>query len=374
MKYCFNCLQPDTRPGEKFDSNGMCVGCRNYYSSSEVNFYNRYEILNQIIKKYKKKEGRFFDCIIGVSGGKDSTRQAMFIKDKLGLKPLLVCMTYPPQQINELGASNISNLIELGFDVLVSGPAPETFRELVKLSFLKFSNWCKSSELALYSSVPQVAIKYEIPLIFNGEDQGQKEINASGTKGWDNNQLRELNTLSGGDINWILNKHYKFKDILPYIYPKEKEFINNNIQIIDLGWFLGDWSFNVNGSYSALNGFKPRQSSPYSTGDPSFVSSLDEDWVPVNQLIKYYKFGYGKATDFINEEIRSGRIDRKLGIEKIIKYDGKCSKKLINSFCKYIDISKKEFWDTVLKSVNKKLFKIESNRKITPKFRVGYGL
>ena len=135
MHYCSKCLQPDTRPGEKFDSMGICIGCRNYSSSSVVNFDQRYEILKKIIKKYSRKEGKFFDCIIGVSGGKDSTRQAIFIRDKIGLKPLLVCMTYPPQQINDLGALNISNLIELGFDVLVSGPAPETFKKLVKLSF-----------------------------------------------------------------------------------------------------------------------------------------------------------------------------------------------------------------------------------------------
>ena len=57
--------------------------------------------------------------------GKDSTRQAIWARDKWGLNPLLVCLSYPPQQITERGANNLSNLINLGFDVIVWGPQPE---------------------------------------------------------------------------------------------------------------------------------------------------------------------------------------------------------------------------------------------------------
>ena len=66
--------------------------------------------------KYKNPD-QTFDCIIGVSGGKDSTRQALFIREKLKMRPLLVCCTYPPEQLTDLGAKNLSNLIKLGFDL-----------------------------------------------------------------------------------------------------------------------------------------------------------------------------------------------------------------------------------------------------------------
>ena len=135
MKYCVTCLQPDTRPGDDFDESGICLGCKNFNSLTDIDFASRFKVMEAILKKYKKSKNRLFDCIIGVSGGKDSTRQALWVRDKLKLKPLLVCMSYPPEQINDRGAKNISNLINLGFDVLVSAPAPIIFKKLTRASF-----------------------------------------------------------------------------------------------------------------------------------------------------------------------------------------------------------------------------------------------
>ena len=95
----------------------------------------RFKILKSITDKYKNNESGY-DCIIGVSGGKDSTRQALWVRDKLGLKPLLACLSYPPQQVTTLGAENISNLINLGFDTVISSPAPMTWKKLMKQAFL----------------------------------------------------------------------------------------------------------------------------------------------------------------------------------------------------------------------------------------------
>ena len=89
---------------------------------------------------------------------------------------------------------------------------------------------------------------------------------------------------------------------------------------------------------------------------------------------KYYKYGFGRATDYANEEIRLGRMTRKEGIDLVEKYDSSCGDKYIESFCNYIRISKKQFWKQIHKSVNKKLFKILPNKRIVPKFKVGFGL
>ena len=72
---------------------------------------------------------------LGVSGGKDSTRQALWVRDKLKLKPLLVCCSYPPEQLTILGAKNLSNLIELGFDLIVTSPAPKVGKNFYKAGF-----------------------------------------------------------------------------------------------------------------------------------------------------------------------------------------------------------------------------------------------
>ena len=376
MKYCNNCLQPDTRPNSAFSEEGVCPACVYYMTvSSSVDWQERYEILEDLLSDYSSKPGRMFDCIIGVSGGKDSTRQALWVRDKLGLNPLLACLTYPPEQITERGVENISNLIELGFDVVMSAPAPNTWKKLMRESFDRFTNWARSTEMALFSFVPQLAIRYDIELILWGENPGLQlgDMKTLGRTGYDGNSIRNANTLSGGVANWMNEIGIKPEEILPYQYPTAEEFKKNNLQIVYLGWFLADWSLVDNGMYSTACGLQIREDSVENTGDLHGVTSLDEDWVTLNQMIKYYKYGFGRVTDYVNEEIRLGRMTRDYGIELIEKYDDSCSNNYIESFCAYIDISPAMFWEQVHKSVNKNLFKIDRNGVITRKFKVGKG-
>jgi len=170
MKYCVTCLQPDTRPNTVFTPEGQCPACAYHTAAQDIDWQERFEIVEDLVAKHRRADRAGFDCIIGVSGGKDSTRQALWVRDKLGMHPLLVSLSHPPQQVSRLGVDNVSNLIELGFDVVLSSPAPDTWRRLMHDSFMKFTNWARSSELALFSSVPQLASRYGIPLIFWGEN------------------------------------------------------------------------------------------------------------------------------------------------------------------------------------------------------------
>ena len=153
MKYCSRCLQPDTRPNTIFSTDGICPACTYFEALQQVDWQERFEMLQDLLSKHPRKKGQFHDCIIGVSGGKDSTRQALFLRDKLGINPLLVCLSYPPEQVTERGVDNLSNLINLGFDVVVSAPAPQTWMKLKQEGFRKFTNSFRSTEMALFASV-----------------------------------------------------------------------------------------------------------------------------------------------------------------------------------------------------------------------------
>ena len=373
MKYCLNCLQPDTRPQTIFTKN-LCPACK--YVLKAKNFDNDSEYLRRfsIIKKICNihKSSNKFDCIIGVSGGKDSTRQALWVREKLGMKPLLACLSYPPQQVSERGVNNLSNLINLGFDVVVSTPAAEDWRKLMKFSFLKFCNWCKSTEQALFSFVPRLAINFNIPLIFWGENPGLQlgDLKTKSKNPYDGKNLKNMNTLQGGMLNWIPYELKKKISIFPYKYPTSSEFKKKKIKIIFLGWFWKDWSLKQNAKISIVNGLEIREKKFKNYGDIFRVTSLDEDWVTFNQLIKYYKYGFGRATDYINEDIRMGIISRADGIKIVKKFDGKYSDRIIENFCKFINIKPRLFWSVVKKNVNRKLFYIKKN-KILPKFSVG---
>ena len=137
---------------------------------------------------------------------------------------------------------------------------------------------------------------------------------------------------------------------------------------------LGDWSLVNNATYSCLDGLEIREDTVRNTGDLFGVTSLDEDWVTLNQMIKYYKYGFGRVTDYVNEGIRHNNMTRKQGIKLVEKYDDSCSEAYIKSFCDYIEITLEQFWIQVRENVNLDLFTVSSDGKIKKKFKVGAGL
>ena len=381
MKYCVNCLETNTVPHTKFNKKGLCLACsKHLVNKKSYNEKERLNVLKQIIEKFVKNKKRKskFDCLIGVSGGKDSTRPALWVRDKLKLKPLLVCGAYPPEQIPELGAKNLSNLIELGFDLIVDAPAPQYWKKVLKKGFLN-GNYLRAPELLLHSSQVRTAIKYGINLIFFGENAATNwnETRTKLKRDYDGNALRYVNTIQNCDLDWMKEFVTDKTKLIPYTYPSNKEFKKHNIQIIYLDWFSNNWSMVNNAKFACLNGMDARQEHVSDTGDLYGVMALDDNWVGLNQMIKYYKFGYGRSTDYLNFEIRSGAIKREDAIKLVEKYDGACNDQYIESFCKYIDISVEKFWDTVSNFVNKDLFTINNKphgKKFFPKFKVGSGL
>ena len=111
MKYCRKCLQPNTRPGTVFTSQNICPACNYYYNLDDVDFDKRWQYLQEIKKFGLDNKRSQYDSIIGVSGGKDSTRQAIFVKEVLGMNPLLVSLSPSPEMLSQRGANNSANLI-----------------------------------------------------------------------------------------------------------------------------------------------------------------------------------------------------------------------------------------------------------------------
>lgn len=375
MKYCKKCLQPDTRPNIYFNRYGICPACVYHQSTRRINYSIRYKKLeNILIEAKQRKKNNFYDCIIGVSGGKDSTRQALWVKEKLKLKPLLVCLSYPPEQVTRVGTKNISNLINLGFDVEIISLGPKTWKKLLLNSFIKNCNWAKPSEQALFSSLPLAAKRHNIELIFLGENPGYQlgDMNTVGKNGYDGNNIFKMNTLSGNSIMWMKKIGIDKKKL--YHYSHISKIKNSKFNIIYLGYFWKNWSIKKNGIISSLYGLNLRKDKFYNTQDIRGIFSLDEDWVIINQMIKYYKYGFGRISDYINEDIRNNIIKRDEGIKILEKYDGNCSEVYISSFCKYLGIKPPFFWKIVKKFTNKKLFKIKAKGRPSPKFKVGVGI
>ena len=375
MKYCKKCLTTNLRPNALFCDDGICLAC-NFSSKEELHVPRlKLKMLQDNIKKNIRKRHKktAYDCIVGVSGGKDSTRQAHWVRDRLGLRPLLVCAAYPPKQMTQIGADNLSNLIEMGFDLVMATPAPYSAAKLALESFKQFGNVSKSTEMSLFATVPRLAIELGVNMIFWGENPAL-QVGDSAVKGldeFDGNSLRNLNTLTDGGVNWINNSLDKEYLVNHYIYPSSVKFEKSKIDIFYLGPAWDDWSNEHNSVYAALQGLQLRPGEEAITGDLSNASMLDEEFTNINMMLKYYKFGFGRTTDQICEEIRKKLITREEGIKIIEKYDGICDNSIIQSFCKYVGIDEIEFWNIANKWVNKDLFEIIEGHRPMRKFKVG---
>lgn len=372
MKYCKKCVQPDTRPNIRFSDDGVCPACQYIEQLKDVDWDERDRQLEKIVEFGRKNNVSGYDCIIGVSGGKDSLRQSMYVKDQLGLKALLVSCTYPPEQQTERGAYNMADLIGLGFDAINVSPNPQIWKKLMREGFFKYGNWCKGTEMTLYACLPKIAFAYHIPLIFLGENPATHfgELGV-GSLDWNANGVNRSNTIAvGPDI--FLSDEIKEKDLFWYRYPSEEETQWANMQVVYLGYFWKDFTKVDNGNFSVSYGLDLREGNPYERGNIHPFDALDDDFVVINQMMKRLKYGFGKASDEICEEIRYGRMTREKGVEMVKKYDGGCSPQYIQRFCDYLKISEEQFWEVIEKYRNPDIWVKDKNNNWQLKYPVGY--
>jgi len=337
--------------------------CRYAERWGDIDWDARAKELREVAEWGRRAKKGDYDCIIGVSGGKDSTRQAFYARDVLGLRPLLVSCVYPPEQQTQRGADNLSNLAENGFDLQIVGPAPKISKHLTKYSFETYCNIFKATELSLYSSLPRVAIAFSIPLIFLGENPALNFGGNVGSLTGDGNQQRNHHTLGGGHIApWLKSGVYR-KDIYWYQYPSEEDIKRADLRIVYLGYYMYDFNDSANGAFALKHGLKPRtgiDALPEETGSLNDFEALDDEFVHVNQMLKYLKFGFGKVTQQASVKIRLGQVGRDEAIDLVAKYDGKCSDRYINKFCHYIGVSHERFWEIAEQNRNKDLWQLNN--------------
>lgn len=112
LKYCKNCAMPNTRPGIKFNENGICSACINHKKKEEIDYKARFKELEILCDKHRRRNGKFeYDCAIAVSGGKDSHFQVATLKEKLGMNPILFSVE-DNFTMTEAGKKNLKNLSE----------------------------------------------------------------------------------------------------------------------------------------------------------------------------------------------------------------------------------------------------------------------
>jgi len=356
MKFCKKCLYPSTKPQLQFDERGICSACNNQKLKDEVNWVKKKEDLLLILEKYRSKDGSKYDCIIPVSGGKDSTFQTYTIKETFGLNPLAV--NFHPHDQTEIGRKNLENLKQLGVDCIEFSANPLVYSKLAKFGLVELGDFQWPEHIGIFTIPVQVAVRYKIPLIIWGENP-QLEYGQPTNIDTDTILDREWNEKNGG---YFLDKikpkdmtkyGFKTKELIPYIYPSDDDIRQIGVTGIFLGSYI-KWDLFKQLDFVKELGFSENDEVKEGTYDK--WENLDVYFTVFHDYFKFLKYGFGRTTDHASIEIRYERITREQGIELIKKYEGKIPRKYLDKFLKSADINEQEFHDICDKFTNKEIF------------------
>jgi len=342
MKKCTKCVMPETKPGISFDKHGVCNACVNEKLKEEVDWNTRFKNLLGIANRVKKKKSNGYNCVIPVSGGKDSTLQAITAKEKLGLTPLLVCVE--PLYVTDRGRKNLNNLSKLGFDIFVFKPNQKIMPKLLKRSFYENGQPGRAFEFMLYSIPMQVAMNYKIPLVIWGENPQYEYGNKGEGLGASAAKQKTCCALNNQDADYWCIKGVTPQDLISFQHPAEDELKNAGVISIYISYYVR-FDSRKNAKFAIERGLSIRPKNELlGTGGYWESEQLDDEIPVVSHLLKYIKFGYGRATDQACRDIRWGYITREEGLRLAKKYDGHCNPDYIKRHCSYIGITIKEFW------------------------------
>lgn len=320
LTYCCRCVMPDTKPDLQLDDEGVCNACRSYEARKQVDWDARRSELLQLVERYRRPDGSGWDCIVPVSGGKDSTYQVVRML-QLGLNPL--CVTSSTCDLSPLGRQNLENLKRLGVDHIEVSPNPRVRAKLNRIGLTQVGDISWPEHVGIFTIPVRAAVQFNVPLIVWGENS-QNEYGgpaaAAGNNVLNRRWLEEFGGLLGLRVTDLIGQDgIEARHLLHYTYPSDDELQRVGVTGLFLGHYL-PWDGLANTLIAQANGF----SSWPGVVEGSMVNyeNLDNHQTGIHDYFKYLKFGFGRATDLACMHIRRGRISRQDGLEAVRKLDG----------------------------------------------------
>jgi len=321
MQVCTHCLYTSNHPlNLTFDEEGVCSGCRVHEEKDKLDWAERASKLAKILDSYRSSTGRNYDCVIPVSGARDSYFIVHTVKEKYGMNPLLV--TYNKQYNTAVGVRNLANLrIRFDCDIMTLTVNPKIVKKLTRSTLRRFGSiyWHCLAGQTVYPV--QTAVKFKIPLIIWGAHQGIDQVGMFSH--FDEVEMtrkyRKEHDLMGFEAEDLVDDFDNItdSDVIPFRYPENQEleqvgvrgiYLNNYIR-----WDCRTQHEDMIRQYGYETAPQTRTFDTYSDVDCWNYSD-------VHDYIKWVKHGFGKVLDHTCREIRLRRISRAAGIELVNEY------------------------------------------------------
>ena len=361
VKYCTKCVISNQRPNSaieyihkkdtkkvtiNFDESGVCDAC-NFTSKkiNDINWEERDSQLRELCNRYRRSDGSY-DCIVPGSGGKDSFYASHILKTVYGMHPLTV--TWAPHVYTDWGWKNFQAWIHAGHDNYLMTPNGKVHRLLTRLSTELLFHPFQPFMFGQKSLAPKMAILFDIPLVFYGENEAEygnpisDTENAIRSSSYFTTENQNSLYLGGVSIDELKSEFgLDQNDLQPYLPADAEQISAKKIEVHYLGYYL-KWHPQSCYYYAVEHG--GFIASPERTpGTYSKYNSIDDRIDDLHYLTTGIKFGIGRASYDAAQEIRSGDISREEGVALVKRFDHEYPERFIEEMFKYLSLSKKEF-------------------------------
>lgn len=357
ITWCKNCLNMSTRPRITFDNRGWCNACQWMEEKQIIDWSKRQNQLNELIDKYKSKNGNF-DCIVPVSGGKDGSYVAYMLKHKYSMNPLAV--TVRPALSLPIGDQNLFNFIQSGYNHIHITVNPKILDRLNKHGFIEkgfpYYGWL----IAISTACIKTAVNFKIPLIFYGEDG---EVEYGGTTESKDKPLFDIDYIKAkyleGGYQLVIDKlisdgEFSEADLAFLKFPTDEEFLEVGLSFTHWSYFESWDSYRNYVVAKEHCGLIEKEEGNNDTF--TNFSQNDQALYALHAYMMYLKFGFGRATQDAGIEIRRGSMTREQALNLVKMYDNAYPHDLIDVYLDYYQMTKKEFDEVLDKYANKDLF------------------
>lgn len=347
---CTSCLNMSNRPRIEFDANGRCNACQwAEEKATNIDWKARQKEFKELINKCHNSNG--YDCIVPVSGGKDSSYVAWKVKYEHGMNPL--CVTVNPPLAFPEGEANLKNFANKGFDLIAITPNPLIMQKLNRIGLIESGIPLLGWQIAVQTAVAKIAVSYKIPLIIYGEDG---EVEYGGTTKSKNQSCYNIqyakNIYLHGAYNHVESLNLKPRDLLQFTYPSDEELQGLDIKATHWSYFE-NWDSERNAELAIREfGLIKREAAK-----ASYVNTGQNDTslYDLHTYLMFLKFGFGRATQDAGIDIRRGAMTREEGFKLVALYDEVYPAQYIQSYMDYYKISKEELDSIFDKWANKDL-------------------
>ena len=314
INYCSRCCLPETWEGISFDNEGICTICKSAEDKMIIEWKNKERELNKIFNKHKNNN--YYDCLLPISGGKDSTFQSYVLTKKYNLNPLAI--THGQNWFSITGRENLENCLnKFDLDHIFFCASRKKINNVAKSSLKMIGDACWHCHIGAGTFAIQSAFDWKIRLIVYGEGPADTDARGSFKKKAKISPYRFLKISAVKKNKEFVDKNYSLKKLSNWSYPDDNELKKFNPEIIHLGQYMF-WDEQKNIDFvSKYYGWKNTQVENTYKGYKSNECVM----AGVHDYFNFLKRGIGRATVHASDDVRRGLITREQGFELAKKFD-----------------------------------------------------